>query len=96
MAFFTYVERLCGACFCVTFNPFIGEFLMRYKYKTHSDIPLYMKDYLLSVVGGILEDVPVEDINNFLNGYEEWVDQGEMFSVNETYQDSSTGSVTIH
>jgi hypothetical protein len=69
---------------------------MRYSYKTHSDIPLYMKDYLLSVVGGILEDVPVEDINNFLNGYEEWVDQGEMFSVNETYQDSSTGSVTIH
>jgi hypothetical protein len=58
---------------------------MRYKYKTHSDIPLYMKDYLLSVVDGILEDVPVEDINNFL-----------MFSVNETYQDSSTGSVTIH
>jgi hypothetical protein len=69
---------------------------MRYKYKTHSDIPLYMKDYLLSVVDGILEDVPVEDINNFLNGYEEWVDQGEMFSVNETYQYSSTGSVTIH
>tara|TARA_R110001599_G_scaffold127998_3_gene301649 strand:- start:92 stop:301 length:210 start_codon:yes stop_codon:yes gene_type:complete len=69
---------------------------MRYRYKTHLDIPLYMKDYLLSVVGGILEDVPVEDINNFLNGYEEWVDQGEMFSVNETYQDSSTGSVTIH
>ena len=69
---------------------------MRYKYKTHSDIPLYMKDYLLSVVDGILEDVPVEDINNFLNGYEEWFDQGEMFSVNETYQDSSTGSVTIH
>jgi hypothetical protein len=69
---------------------------MRYKYKTHSDIPLYMKDYLLSVVGGILEDVPVEDINNFLNGYEEWFDQGEMFSVNETYQYSSTGSVTIH
>jgi hypothetical protein len=69
---------------------------MRYRYKTHLDIPLYMKDYLLSVVGGILEDVPVEDINNFLNGYEEWVDQGEMFSVNEAYQDSSTGSVTIH
>jgi hypothetical protein len=69
---------------------------MRYKYKTHSDIPLYMKDYLLSVVGGILEDVPVEDINNFLNGYEEWVQQGEMLSVNEAYQDISTDSVTIH
>jgi len=69
---------------------------MRFKYKTHSDIPLYMKDYLLSVVGGILEDVPVEDINNFLNGYEEWVQQGEMLSVNEAYQDISTDSVTIH
>lgn len=69
---------------------------MRYRYTNHLDIPLYMKDYLLSVVDGILEDVPVEDINNFLNGYEEWVDQGEMFSVNETYQYSSTGSVTIH
>ena len=55
-----------------------------------------MKDYLLSVVGGILEDVPVEDINNFLNGYEEWVQQGEMLSVNEAYQDISTDSVTIH
>jgi hypothetical protein len=70
---------------------------MRYKYKTHLRYSaLYMKDYLLSVVGGILEDVPVEDINNFLNGYEEWVQQGEVFSVNEAYQDSSTDSVTIH
>jgi hypothetical protein len=69
---------------------------MRYKYKTHSDIPPHMKDYLLSVVGGVLEDVPVEDINNFLNGWEEWVEQGEMSAANEGYQDISNDSVTIH
>jgi hypothetical protein len=69
---------------------------MRYKYKTHSDIPLYMKDYLLSVVDGVLEDVPVEDINNFLNGYDEWVGQGEMTVLEDFHQDVSTGSVTIH
>ena len=54
-----------------------------YKYTTHLDIPPYMKDYLLSVVGGVLEDVPVEDINNFLNGLDEWVEQGEMSEVDE-------------
>jgi|TARA_R110000824_G_scaffold1928_1_gene9414 hypothetical protein len=69
---------------------------MRYRYTTHLDIPPYMKDYLLSVVGGVLEDVPVEDINNFLNGYDDWVEQGEMSAVDEAYQDISTGSVTIH
>jgi hypothetical protein len=69
---------------------------MRYRYTTHSDIPPYMKDYLLSVVGGVLEDVPVEDINNFLNGYDEWVEQGEMSAANEGYQDILNDSVTIH
>jgi hypothetical protein len=69
---------------------------MRYRYTTHLDIPPYMKDYLLSVVGGVLEDVPVEDINNFLNGYDDWVEQGEMSTADEAYQDISTGSVTIH
>ena len=69
---------------------------MRYRYTTHLDIPPYMKDYLLSVVGGVLEDVPVEDINNFLNGYDEWVRQGEMYEADEDYQDISNDSVTIH
>ena len=69
---------------------------MRYRYTTHSDIPPYMKDYLLSVVGGVLEDVPVEDINNFLNGHVEWVRQGEMYAADEDYQDISNDSVTIH
>ena len=69
---------------------------MRYSYTTHLDIPLYMKDYLLSVIDGTLEDVPVEDINNFLNGYDEWVGQGEMTVLEDFHQDVSTGSVTIH
>jgi|TARA_B110000503_G_scaffold133692_1_gene211623 hypothetical protein len=69
---------------------------MRYRYTNHLDIPLYMKDYLLSVVDGVLEDVPVEDINNFLNGYDEWVGQGEMTVLEDFHQDVSTGSVTIH
>ncbi len=69
---------------------------MRYRYTTHLDIPPYMKDYLLSVVGGVLEDVPVEDINNFLNGYDDWVEQGEMSAANEGYQDILNDSVTIH
>ena len=69
---------------------------MRYRYTNHLDIPLYMKDYLLSVVDGVLEDVPVEDINNFLNGYDEWVGQGEMPLLEDFHQDTSTGSVTIH
>ena len=30
---------------------------MRYRYKTHSEIPPYMEDYLLSVVGGVLGGV---------------------------------------
>ena len=69
---------------------------MRYRYTTNSDITPYMKDYLLSVVGGVLEDVPVEDINNFLNGYDDWVEQGEMSAANEGYQDILNDSVTIH
>ncbi len=70
---------------------------MRYKYKTHSDIPPYMEDYLLSLIGCVsLEDVDVEDINNFLNGHVEWVRQGEMYEADEDYQDISNDSVTIH
>jgi hypothetical protein len=44
-----------------------------YNYKKHSEIPAYMRDYLLSVSNsGNIEDVSLEDINGFLNGLEEW------------------------
>jgi len=45
----------------------------RYNYKKHSEIPTYMRDYLLSVSNSDnIENVSLEDINGFLNGLEEW------------------------
>ena len=70
---------------------------MRYKYKSHSDIPPYMKDYLLSVTGAeSLEDESIEDLNNFLNGQDEWIKRYEMSTADEDYQDILIDSVTIH
>jgi len=48
---------------------------MVYKYKDHRDIPNYMRAYLMDVVDAdYLEEVDIEDINDFLNGLEEWED----------------------
>jgi hypothetical protein len=46
---------------------------MVYKYVCHEDIPNYMKYYLLTVsCATLIEAIPVEEINAFLNGLEEW------------------------
>ena len=46
---------------------------MVYKYVCHEDIPNYMKSYLLTVsCAPFIEAIPVEEINAFLNGLEEW------------------------
>ena len=69
---------------------------MRYRYKTHLDIPPYMKDYLLSVVGDTsLVEVPVEDINDFLNGYDDWASRGDVSLHEVNYKDTFKGD-TIH
>jgi hypothetical protein len=48
---------------------------MVYNYKTHEEIPSYMRDYILGIVDCIaIEQLDINDINNFLNGYEEWED----------------------
>ena len=48
---------------------------MVYNYKDHTDIPSYMRAYLMDVVDAdYLEEVDIEDINDFLNGLEEWED----------------------
>jgi hypothetical protein len=48
---------------------------MVYKYKDHQDIPNYMRAYLMDVVDAdYLEEVDIEDINDFLNGLEVWED----------------------
>ena len=48
--------------------------MRRYNYKNHSEIPPYMADYLTDVVGTVetVEEVPLDQINDFLNGLEEW------------------------
>ena len=46
---------------------------MVYDYKDHTDIPSYMRAYLMDIVDAdYLEEVDIEDINDFLNGLEEW------------------------
>lgn len=65
--------------------------MRRYNYKNHSEIPPYMADYLTDVVGTVetVEEVPLNQINDFLNGLEEW------------YEDDvdildSTSAMTMH
>ncbi len=58
-----------------------------------------MKDYLRSVTGVTsLKDIAVEDINNFLNGYDEWVEQEDMSMVasEDAYHSDPIDGVTIH
>ena len=46
---------------------------MVYNYKTHEEIPSYMRDYILGVADCIaIEQLDLDDINDFLNGLEEW------------------------
>jgi hypothetical protein len=46
---------------------------MIYNYKDHEEIPSFMKDYLLSVIDAdSIYRVPVEDINDYLNGINDW------------------------
>ena len=46
---------------------------MMYNYKDHDEIPSYMKDYLLSVIDAdSIYRVPVEHINDYLNGLDDW------------------------
>ena len=48
---------------------------MVYNYKTHEEIPSYMRDYILGIADCIaIEQLDIQEINNFLNGYEEWED----------------------
>ena len=52
---------------------------MVYDYKDHTDIPSYMRAYLMDIVDAdYLEEVDIEDINDFLNGLEEWEEDREI------------------
>jgi hypothetical protein len=44
-----------------------------YKYSTYEEIPVSVESYIMSVADvKMLEQVPLEDINSFLNGLEEY------------------------
>ena len=44
-----------------------------YKYSTYEEIPFSVESYIISVADvHALEQVPLEDINSFLNGLEEY------------------------
>ena len=65
--------------------------MRRYNYKNHHEIPPYMADYLTDVVGTVetVEEVPLNQINDFLNGLEEWYeDDVEILD--------STSAMTMH
>ena len=59
--------------------------MRRYNYKNHSEIPPYMADYITDVVGDVdkVEEVPLDHINSFLNGLEDWYeDDVELLDTN--------------
>ena len=44
-----------------------------YKYSTYEEIPVSVESYIISVADvKMLEQLPLEDINSFLNGLEEY------------------------
>ena len=52
---------------------------MVYDNKDHTEIPSYMRAYLMDIVDADhLEEVDIEDINDFLNGLEEWEEDREL------------------
>jgi len=52
----------------------------KYNFKTHSEISNSLKDYIISVSNERdIEGIPIEDINNFLNGVETWDAEDELF-----------------
>jgi hypothetical protein len=47
--------------------------MSKYKYTSYSQMPPYMKAYILSCSNkSNLEDIPIQRINRFLNSEEEW------------------------
>lgn len=47
--------------------------MTKYNYQSYSEIPSSVEAYILTVAGAeMLHDVALGDINDFMNGYEEW------------------------
>jgi len=47
--------------------------MSKYNYQSYSEIPSSVEAYILTVADAeMLYDVALGDINDFMNGYEEW------------------------
>lgn len=47
--------------------------MTKYNYQSYSEIPSSVEAYVLTVADAeMLHDVALGDINDFMNGYEEW------------------------
>ena len=47
--------------------------MRKYNYQSYEDIPSSVEEYILTVTDAeMIHDVPLGDINDFMNGYEEW------------------------
>jgi len=59
-----------------------------YNYKTHIEIPKDIKEYMVSVSGtNFITDIPVEDINVFLNDQEEYFNDLDNQTLSEENED---------
>jgi hypothetical protein len=47
--------------------------MSKYNYQSYGEIPPSVEAYILTVAAAeMIHDVPLGDINDFMNGYEEW------------------------
>lgn len=47
--------------------------MTKYNYQSYSEIPPSVEAYILTVAAtDMISDVALQDINDFMNGYEEW------------------------
>jgi len=52
----------------------------KYSFTSYNEIPSSLKDYVLDVSGEEhIEDIPISEINDFLNGVETWDAEDELF-----------------
>ena len=47
--------------------------MSKYNYQSYEEIPSSVAAYILTVAAtDMICDIPLDDINDFMNGYEEW------------------------
>ena len=63
---------------------------MKYNYKDHSEIDPLMNEYILSVNNvGDVKEIPIQEINVFLNELEEWYAYMQLWESQDYEEDQS-------